>query len=619
MFLEEYLAFSVQASDSPHIQNHEALVDHIESTVSNRAYGGTLFTTPNLAHWLDESHPFLNQVVNKIWPTAFSQPKLRCAVVDAIPDPRQPPTLNERNPLPGLPWSETGHEGVSLRLTSAAEHIFSLEGQFLKPEGDPEQQHGLIHFEFRAKQSFGVKGSNSPASSVILPAANALFINGRPSIMFSTSWTKIGNGSATYKLAARRNMEHVYVKNGNMFRPDGGSRFPHIQLTPARRIVSSLGNVLKQIQVDAGSPLLASTAVQSLNHSREPFSASLELETIVPMLHDRLQKEGNSQDTPPQIFAAIIPAHKRDICMPGYYSLDRQVTEGASLHKITGGGGGWGSKQGLLSLEPAIDFSLSAPSMSQFDTSQLETGSRAALDDLLAPGNLVIFYATHPSFGRTSRGSNDSLLALGGRAYKQTTLGVIAGISTITPPTNVQDESYITSLIHKEQQEQQPRPSPLPSSPPAQSLTQSPIIHVQGFFGMLSEGGMALEKREIIKSQRNVDEEAVKAQEQSPQKQVTGGQHQERQEEDQDQQRSVPQAVEEQSQQEQEQQDQKHNEKRKPRSHRLCATRLDVPGFRFNFLATPSKARQGRRRRGGTKPTVRDSADTTYRYANAKY
>ena len=617
MCLDECLLFSAHVTDPLPTQNHEALVDRIQAmpdgqssyNLADRSYSATLFITPTLAHWFEPSHPFLKLAVDKIWAKVAVQPELECAVVDALPDPRLPAMLNGQNPLPGLPWSEMGHEGACLRISNPFEKNFKSHGQFLSTATGSDQQSGMIHFDFRAEQSFGIRDASLTATNVILPAANTLFVNGRSSIMFYTSWAKADDGTPTHTLKTRRNVKQLHVHQGSLFRPHGGFTFPHVQLTPARRIVSSMGNVLKQVQADAGLPLIPAFMGSTLVHRPgEPFSASMELEALVPMLHGRLQREDSSQDTAPQVFAVIIPARLQDVCIPRYYSMDRQLSEGASLHKVTGGGGGWGSRQGMLSLEPAIDFRLSTPSIPQFDISNLETGTRAEKDELLAPGNLIIFYATHPSFTRDRRIPSESLQALGGKIYKQTTLGVTTGINTITPPAYNHDDSSDISLIHEEQQQQQPPPSPLPPSNQVQSQSQSQIIRVEGFFGMLSEGGMALEKRKSVGTRNRLDAEAVQAPEQASQEQVSETQPQEQQQSAQ--QQSEQQVENGQEQHGQQQQVQRRNNRWNPVVRRICTTRLDVPGFRFNFVALPTSVEGVERARRNPRSTTEPVQNT---------
>lgn len=109
----------------------------------------------------------------------------------------------------------------------------------------------------------------------------------------------------------------------------GGALKTHIPLKPLtspRRIAAGMGNILKQLDSKSG----------------EAEGASRELEKVVPEYVETLP-DGNLGKI--QVFARITP-HSPTILE------DIFTTPGVRIHRVLSGGGGWGSKAGLLSLDP---------------------------------------------------------------------------------------------------------------------------------------------------------------------------------------------------------------------------------------------------------------------------
>lgn len=113
------------------------------------------------------------------------------------------------------------------------------------------------------------------------------------------------------------------------FLQEGSSKvvFPMVPITGRRRIMSGLGNILKTVERDG---------------QEEP--ASRELEEVIP----KILKEGRGQGG--TSVWAIIWAEGAE---------GRRIGErGAQVRRVLSGGGGWGAKQGLLSLDPETEVGL---------------------------------------------------------------------------------------------------------------------------------------------------------------------------------------------------------------------------------------------------------------------
>lgn len=119
-------------------------------------------------------------------------------------------------------------------------------------------------------------------------------------------------------------------------------------MTEPRKILNAMGNVVAEIEIDGVA-----------------VPASTELETAVS---EYLNQRPNAVDNGPlRIYALVRPGSPESNGMQAkkFQEILRDVPSKAKLFKVTGGGGGWGKKKGLLSLDPAIDFE-SVPEVSNF-------------------------------------------------------------------------------------------------------------------------------------------------------------------------------------------------------------------------------------------------------------
>jgi len=193
-------------------------------------------------------------------------------------------------------------------------------------------------------------------TSLTLPLANTLFTNGRHSTLLKTTWTAENGGWV--KLGSEEKNQQVIVALHDT--QTLHSRIPAIPLTIGRRVVRCFGNIVRQIDLGTGSP--------------EP--ASRELEVVMDQyLNTRdLAKENIA------VWALIVPKEYgidgSTLRPPSELLMDqdevkaiwqrrrgdesyvrRFLDRGAVLCRVLSGGGGWGIKQGLLSLDPQTAYS----------------------------------------------------------------------------------------------------------------------------------------------------------------------------------------------------------------------------------------------------------------------
>ncbi|KAJ5978916.1 hypothetical protein N7501_002258 [Penicillium viridicatum] len=286
-----------------------------------------LLVTPSFAHWLDSSSPFLSQFLSRLYRHSPGNDTLYAvtAVVDALPNTTaESPHLSESE---GLSLLAVGQSGVQAKVapprlirSSASEEtniLFSFQPEAIAPTG---------------------KGS---AHEIGLRLANTIFVNGRETTIFGTRWLwdKASNG---YSLDRSMDFTSCMITATSQA-VDTTLELPLHPVTERRRVMTSMGNILRQL---AKSTDLTST---------DTMPASSELERELP----RYIAEHNIIDQRVSVWA-LVEKPDLDVADPGSSTHDRLIQslhQGGKLHRVMSGGGGWGKKQGLLSLDPEVSFS----------------------------------------------------------------------------------------------------------------------------------------------------------------------------------------------------------------------------------------------------------------------
>ncbi|KAH8890982.1 hypothetical protein GQ53DRAFT_165471 [Thozetella sp. PMI_491] len=222
---------------------------------------------------------------------------------------------------------------------------------------------------------------------VTVPLANTSFNNGRTYTMFACEWES--GSSDQLRLARRLEKKTQTVVIGKQ---QGIRRSSiHTSLVPItqpRKIVAGLGNIIRLLEGD--SPSL------------KPLPASKELEEVIPkMLEQRKALEQAPQAGPMGVWALVVPEHftlKGDVSASeedGEF-IHKVLAAGGRLCRILSGGGGWGAKQGLLSLDPQTRYT----SPDQEDVESFIRSFRGDTSDddgsIIRPGSSIQFYVEPP-------------------------------------------------------------------------------------------------------------------------------------------------------------------------------------------------------------------------------
>ena len=272
------------------------------------------FSTPKLAHLFSQGSNFLTTALSHIYQAGRHDVSRSCVVgiVDKLPGAWQ--IYHQKvNYSEGLVFMATSRQMVTTDDTKASESL------------------PLVCFS----SSQGLQNNGKPRSVrvIALPVANTLFVNGRHSTLFRQEWTSTTATTSQDIVSHPRDsqtlLRSVTIDTALNRRAaiTMTTRIPLVSLTEPRTVKTVVGNIVREVEIEGKS---------------EPASAELEKAVM------KIVKDDSKEDTKVQIFAFLQKSgasHEKAFAQ-------RQLLFWARLHKVTGGGGGWGQKRGLLSLDP---------------------------------------------------------------------------------------------------------------------------------------------------------------------------------------------------------------------------------------------------------------------------
>ncbi|GAO13828.1 hypothetical protein UVI_02004510 [Ustilaginoidea virens] len=260
---------------------------------------------------------------------------LLCAIVDCIA------------PAPGEPVPAPG-------VSVLRGELHSLMPRLWQPEPP------LRAFD---KDSVAAVTFRAGSSLQTLPLARTTFLNSRPSTLLAGRFD-VSGGSPRLKQAMHKQWQQVNVWSADPgVGPDTGMGLwaPLSPVTRPRRIVDSFGNIVRGVDVE-GKPTPASTeledAINRIHGHRLAAEASagpMGVWALVSPASSR-QRLGDPDDAPdPEATLDGKAASREDVESTAAY-LQSQHRAGCRLFQVLSGGGGWGAKKGLLSLDPRETF-----------------------------------------------------------------------------------------------------------------------------------------------------------------------------------------------------------------------------------------------------------------------
>ncbi|KAI1458001.1 hypothetical protein F4805DRAFT_426231 [Annulohypoxylon moriforme] len=363
----------------------EALNKHFDraprKSINTSDDGAAIFASPNFATWLrDES--FVEGLLRPLFGlgdggiSKSESLDALCAVTDGL--------------TPKRLFSEP-QAGFSILYGSTKNILPDLQ--------DHDNSQSVLDQDMESSVSFlsNPLAKDARPLEITLPLANTVFQTGRRTTLFANYWRRDSSGNLgrpqTFTKPTQRICPNINIAGHTR------SLLPLLPLIPPRKIVAGLGNIVRQVEV---------------NGSATP--ASKELEDLVPKIFDIRSKRDVSYSPGPigvwcwvipphvvekynllslKVFQAESPQSEAELTLENMDVFSELISSGCRLHKILSGGGGWGLKQGLLSLDPETKFSLP----DQDDQHDIEMFIKAFKDidnphpsqGLVTPGSYIMF------------------------------------------------------------------------------------------------------------------------------------------------------------------------------------------------------------------------------------
>ncbi|KER00899.1 hypothetical protein AUEXF2481DRAFT_166382 [Aureobasidium subglaciale EXF-2481] len=290
--------------------------------------------------------------------------RLVAAVVDRLPKPSH---------LDASAVGDIGSEGIALRL-------IANENPIWKPELARDDPRAALSDNKYRFLSFHLDDAATPAHMlpiVQLPLANTIFHNGLTSTLIWRKYSLHKDGKGLVQTDEQVCDSHrVKLPKPSASRQTTTLALsaPLVPLTSARSVVACMGNIIRRLSADSG--------LGSHDPTKEAILASHELEQSVTSYH----KTRGLSPRAVSVWALVIPEktfsgglsmaakvlgerdlpelwksgsnHDTDASQPNLLTL---LQHGARLHKVLSGGGGWGKKAGLLSLDPDSGYGQHPP------------------------------------------------------------------------------------------------------------------------------------------------------------------------------------------------------------------------------------------------------------------
>ncbi|KAL9017654.1 MAG: hypothetical protein Q9185_005050 [Variospora sp. 1 TL-2023] len=235
------------------------------------------------------------------------------------------------------------------------------------------------------------------SKTIKLPVANTIFQNGRQSTIQAQRWS-LSEATAEPSFTCMRvkwldeqvlqlhKIERIMkqLSTGTLRAEERLRQWLQIEvplqpITPPRVISAAMGNVIR--------------SVYSIGSSGKSVPASRELESAI---NGWISEHGDGTRLV-DVWALIEPHSVQS--RSDASEIQDALKAGVRLHKLTGGGGGWGNRQGLLTIDPNMDFdvlSKVSPALQQ-DNGDLAAEAYRNLDSVVSHGDIVEFFIRKPS------------------------------------------------------------------------------------------------------------------------------------------------------------------------------------------------------------------------------
>lgn len=308
----------------------------IPSSIIDEQSVPVLFVTPHFAPWVDPAGPFLERWMNRLYGESHLSGPLNAiaAIVDKLPGAR---------PIPGdsagtSPSSDAAEsEGLSLLLVRS-ENVQVKPSPPRSIRGSEERESAFVFSVQTGTPSTVGHAAHRPTHEVGLRLTDTLFVNGNKNTLFGMRWAR---DSALTGLVLGQSVNLSTCNITSTAKTVRNSfELPLHPVTQRRKVVVSMGNIL-------------SVVTGATDDDTMPASAELEKEL------PRYIAENDFAEPLVSVWALV---EKPEVGPPTETDtpqdrVARSLRGGGKLYRILSGGGGWGKKQGLLSLDPDISLS----------------------------------------------------------------------------------------------------------------------------------------------------------------------------------------------------------------------------------------------------------------------
>ncbi|PKS12003.1 hypothetical protein jhhlp_001299 [Lomentospora prolificans] len=353
--------------------------------LSDNGDAAVVLATPSFARWLT-NESFMSALL-----ASFAQRDLQ--VLAAVVD-----DLSPSSPF-GKPTA-----GFSIMQGSVDEMLPGFSSKPVLSKSRDRPQRGSITVTLPSA------GPKATTLSATLPLANTIFQNGLESTLLASTWTSQGQGAFKLSSVAERT-KHEIVCSAPASATSLTLSVPLIPVTPPRRILGCLGNILSEIEVD-GKAVPASTeleakvqqvydsraAADNLSTTGMPVDIwaliSTPEATLTPSLLEAMKSFENARFDGPEEEASVGYRNSK--------TAAELLMSGFRLYRITSGGGGWGKRRGRLSLDADwASFGPGAEDPNMILTSADDKGPAILQRGVVSPGSYIQF-VTAPHLGEAA-------------------------------------------------------------------------------------------------------------------------------------------------------------------------------------------------------------------------
>ena len=391
--------------------------------------------------------------------------------------------------LPGLTAGvEGGGEGMG--------YFYQRYGPVFEEKASPgtlrkkQEGPGTLHFHLPAS----LRGLEAEGLTLQLPLAQTLFHTGRVSTLVHTQYTATSGPEAT-ALQARTSQNLHALHLTLPLSHNWSTHFPLLPLTPPRLVRECMGNIISKVSQTPAS------GISSAEAAWKEQPASKELEAAVAEYFE----ERDVAPQPVSVWALVIPNYLQTLerveedggDVKGLLSMSKEgmklywragrpaeqvlkqgmhgtidsslrllLQRGARLCRVLSGGGGWGKKAGLLSLDPEVGY---------------EDGNE--LDDVENDAAPPAFFGDTVGEPIAREGSAVMFFVAPGASFYD---------GQHDTDTSVVPEDETTAVFGVVPSTLDSIPAPPKGNVKDVGAGLGQISHRKNFFGVLSEGGMAL-------------------------------------------------------------------------------------------------------------------------------